>query len=196
MLRDEHGLYLEVSPKGTRSWRFRYWVGGKEHKISFGQYPLISLREAREKRDKARAGLIDGIAPSARARSKGDAPTFRDVCAEWEKTKIIPSMSAAYAEDISARVRNHADPFFGELPIAKITSLDLLQALRRIEASGHAHMAHRVLQICSQIFRYGIATGVCEGDPASALKGTLRPHAAKHRAAITKPGEVAPCLGP
>jgi integrase len=104
--------------------------------------------------------------------------------------KIISVMFPNYSDDIRARVRNHVAPFIGTRPIAEITSQELLQVLRRIEASGHIDMAHRVNQICGQIFRYGIAVGICENDPTAGLKGALKSYPGKHWATITKPAEI------
>jgi integrase len=192
MLRDEHGLYLEVIPSGTKSWRFRYWINKKEHNITIGKYPLISLKDAREKRDKLRIRLIDGDDP---AREQQLAPaTFETVWMEWTEKKVIPTLTPAYADDLAARARNHILPFLGKSLIAEITSVDVLRILRRVEATGHVHMAHRVCQICGRVFRYAIASGYCGNDPTGGLKGALRTIAVKHRASITKPEEIGSLL--
>jgi integrase len=191
MLHDEHGLYLEVIPSGTKSWRFRYWVDKKEHKITIGKYPLISLRDARERRDKLRVRMIDGDDP---AREQPQLITFEAAWMEWTEKKVIPTLTPAYADDLSARARNHILPFLGKLPIADITSVDVLRVLRRIEATGHVHMAHRVCQICGRVFRYAIASGYCENDPTGGLKGALQTTTTKHRASITNLEEIGALL--
>ena len=137
MLRDEHGLYLEVIPSGTKSWRFRYWVDKKEYKVTIGKYPLISLKDARERRDKLRVLMIDGGDP-ARAQPQSSV-TFETAWREWTEKKVIPTLSPAYVDDLSARARNHILPFLGGSPITGITSVDVLRVLRRIEATGHIH---------------------------------------------------------
>jgi hypothetical protein len=112
MLRDEHGLYLEIIPSGTKSWRFRYWNDKKEHKITIGKYPLISLRDARERRDKLRIRMIDGDDLSREQLQP--IVTFETVWTEWTEKKIVTVLTPAYADDLSARARNHILPFLLE----------------------------------------------------------------------------------
>ena len=78
--------------------------------------------------------------------------------------------------------------------MAEVTAPILLALLRRIEARGAAYTAHRVRGLCGQIFRYGVATGRCDRDPAVDLQGAITPVRTTHRAATTDPKELAPIL--
>jgi Arm DNA-binding domain len=69
-LADGGGLYLLVTPAGSRWWRLRFRVRGKEQMLSLGIFPDVSLKEARERRDQGRRDLAKGIDPSAKRRAE------------------------------------------------------------------------------------------------------------------------------
>ncbi|HLX30215.1 MAG TPA: integrase arm-type DNA-binding domain-containing protein [Casimicrobiaceae bacterium] len=193
-LHDSAGLYLEIAPAGGRWWRFAYRFGGKRKLISLGVFPTISLAEARSRRDEARRLLADGIDPSAtRKAAKQEAVgraanSFDAVAREWyaKQAKIwVPH----HASDVLRRLEANLFPDLGGRPIADITAPELLAAVRKIEYRGAHDLAHRVLQVASQVFRYGVATGRCERDPAPDLRGALTPHKSRKQAAV-KPDDV------
>jgi len=195
---DGGGLYLEVAPSGGKWWRLKYRHSGKEKRISLGVYPDISLKDARERRDEARKLIANGIDPSeARKAEKvqvvADAETFEFVAREWHK-KFLPSWTPSTAETIITRLEQNIFPWIGSKPARVVTAPELLAALRRIESRGAVESAKRVRQYCGQVFRYAIATGRAERDPAADLKGALAPVKAKHFAAITDSKAVAGLL--
>jgi integrase len=117
-------------------------------------------------------------------------PTFGSVFDEWMEKRIIPVCTQGYAKQVRSRIKTHILPHLKDTPIASITSLELLNVLRRIEARGTIDIAHRVKQICGQVFQYGIATGVCENDPSFPLRGAMKAHKLKHQASIIDPRQV------
>jgi integrase len=191
-LMDRDGLFIEIMSSGAKYWRWRYWFNGKERKMSFGEYPLMSLRDARIKRDEMRKMVYDGKDPGAKKIQLLDEqqPTFGSVFEEWMEKRIIPVCTPGYSKQVRARIKTHILPYIKDAAIASITSLDLLNVLRRIESRGTIDIAHRVKQICGQVFQYGIATGVCENDPSFPLKGALQAHKIKHQASIIDPRQV------
>ncbi|WP_455611423.1 tyrosine-type recombinase/integrase [Cloacibacillus porcorum] len=197
-LLDRDGLYLEVMTSGAKYWRLRYWFEKKEHRIALGEYPSISLKEARMRRDMARKLLHEGIDPKRQKVVSGDQPdtaaTFGSTFEEWMTKRINPVCSPSYIKQVRSRVVTHLLPYLANTLINEISSLDLLNVIRRIEANGTIDVAHRVKQISGQVFRYGIATGVCENDPSVALKGALQAHKPKHRASIIDPRQLAVLL--
>lgn len=199
-LRDERGLYLEVTPSGGRWWRWKYRFAGKEKLLSMGTYPDTTLKAARDKRDRARALLAEGVDPSdARRAEKASrsAPVlnaFEAVAREWHATVHLAQVSPGHASRTLIRLEQDVFPWLGGLPIGAIKAPQLLQAMRRIEARGAIETAHRALQACGQVFRYAIATGRAEHDPASDLRGALKPVLVKHMAAITDPARVGELL--
>lgn len=199
-LYDERGLYVEITTSGGRWWRFKYRFAGKEKLLSMGTYPDTGLKAAREKRDRARALLEDGVDPGEvrraekASRSELAVNSFEAVAREWHTTIHSAQVSAGHAARTLIRLEQDVFPWLGGLPIGEIKPPQLLQAMRRIEARGAIETAHRALQACGQVFRYAIATGRAERDPTPDLRGALKPVLVQHMAAITDPKRVGELL--
>lgn len=189
LLHDEHGLYLEIMPSGTKTWRFRYSQNKKQYKITVGKHPLMPLKDARALRDKLRMQLLEGQTPSLKAPAHGEdiSVSFEYVFAEWKEKRVLPRLAPDYAQDIIARANNHILPFIGDSEIRSIQSRDVLDVVRRVEARGNTHMAKRVKQICGQVFRFGVAAGYCDLDPTSAIGVAMQAHVTQNNPAITDP---------
>lgn len=197
-LRDDRGLYLEISPKGGKWWRLRYMIKGKANMLSLGVYPDVSLKDARERRDEARKLIANGIDPSQarkeeKAEAAAEALTFERVAREWYE-RFKPQWSPSHSLDVIQRLEKNVFPQLGPRPIRDITAPELLAAVRLIEGRGAVESARRVLQMCGQIFRYAIATGQADRDLAADLRGALPPAREKHHASITDPKAVAQLL--
>ncbi|CAK7054647.1 MAG: Prophage integrase IntS [Desulfovibrio sp.] len=192
-LHDANGLYLHVAPVGSKTWRLKYRFGGKEKTLTLEPYPQMSLKEAREKRDEAKKQIANGIDPSALKRqvkgSYANAVTLEFVAREWHG-KQTPTWSARHADDVIERLEKNIFPFLGKRPPNEITPPELLAILRKIEGRGAIEVAHRVRGICSQVFRYAVAIGLAERDPAADLVGAIQTRPIIPRAAITEPKEV------
>jgi integrase len=188
---DGDGLFLFVTPSGTKSWRLKYHFQNKEKLIVLGQYPLLSLKEARQRAMDARKSIANGKDPSAERKQAKVLlqNTFEMVAMEWHQ-KQSPAWSSNYAETNMYRMRRNLFPHVGSRPIADITAPELLTVLRKIEARGTFEVAHCVRNLCSGIFRYAIATGRAERDPAADLRGALSARVRKNRAAVTAPEAV------
>ncbi|PIU53522.1 MAG: integrase [Deltaproteobacteria bacterium CG07_land_8_20_14_0_80_60_11] len=195
---DGGGLFLLVTPTGGRLWRFKYRFGGSEKSLSIGTYPETSLAEARQRRDQASALLANGIDPSEtkkaqKAAGNQETETFEIIAREWY-AKFSLSWATSHAKTTIRRLELFIFPWLGARPIKTITAPELLAALRRIEAKGALETAHRVKQVCGQVFRYAIATGRAERDPSGDLRGAIPPASGKHMATITDPKEIAGLL--
>lgn len=188
-LSDGQGLYVLVQPNGSKYWRMKYRVHGKEKKLSFGVYPEVSLAEAREQRRKAREQIRQGIDPAQdkkdqRRRAELNANnTFQAIALEWHKNQKGRWTDHHY-QNVLHRMERDLFPFIGSDPIADIDAPALLHVLRKIEKRGALDIAGRARQICGQVFRYGIQTGRCSRDPSSDLKGALMTRKTEHFAAI------------
>ena len=209
---DGAGLTLEAQPSGAGWWRLRYWVDGKANRLSLGTYPDTTLALARQKRDEARQGLAAGRDPVQAKRARKDVATatrlrakleaegkplpgsFEFVAREWLEKVHRVIVSASHADRTLTRLVNDAFPTLGRRPIADIDPPELLQTLRKGEARGAIETAHRLKDACGQVFRYGVATGVCGRNPAQDLRDALQPVQTKHHAALVTPDEVAALL--
>ncbi|MFC1885392.1 tyrosine-type recombinase/integrase, partial [Thermodesulfobacteriota bacterium] len=197
-LYDEKGLYVLVNKTG-RYFRYDYRYAGKRKTFALGVYPDVKLAEAREKRDDARKLLQNGIDPSQRRKESKSLKyeqaenSFETVAREWfGKNKHI--WTKGHSRTIIRRLELNIFPWLGSRPIALITAPELLAVLRRIENRGALETAHRVKQICGQVFRYGIATGRAERDPSADLRGALSPAKPRRMATITNPQKIGELL--
>lgn len=190
---DEKGLYIEIKPNGSKLWRFKYRIDGKEKLLSVGIYPDVSLKEARNRRDDLRKQVAGGIDPSdlrkAQKLANAGMESFEFVAREWHIKHQI-NWSEGHAARILTRLENDVFPWLGRKNISEIKPPELLQVLRRVENRGALETAHRIHQVCSQIFRYAVATGRAERDSAADLKGAIPPAKSKHHASITDPKKI------
>ncbi len=193
-LHDGGGLYLWVYEDGRKYWRLRYKIHDKEKSISIGVYPKIGLKQARENARLEWEKLDNHLDPSIERRirkqqSKEAADNSLEAVAREWYSKQLNTWVPSHAKDVLRRLEINVFPYLGNLPIKKIEAPELLNTVRIIEQRGAYDLAHRVLQVCSQVFRYGVATGRCSRDPAIDLRGALTPHKKKNQAAV-KPEEL------
>jgi len=197
-LYDGEGLFLLVLPTGSKLWRWKFRVGGHEKRISLGAYPKVSLKAAREARDRYQADLKNGTDPSVAkkvkvAEKRAAGETFQTITEEWFE-KFRHTWTASTADTIISRLKMDVFPFLGGRPIREISAPELLAVIRRIEHRGAVETARRDLQKCGQIFRYAIATGRAERDIAADLRGAIAPPTKRHFASIHEPKEVGELL--
>jgi integrase len=191
---DERGLYLLITPGADsyrgRLWRLRYRYAKAEKLLSLGNYPDVSLKRAREKRDEARRLLADGVDPSARRKSdqQSQTETFEAIAREW--LELRAKTSAAVTMQKARWLLEMIFPRIGKRPIRAVTAPELLTALRKIESRGHHETAHRAKQKCGQVFRYAIVTGRAERDITADLRGALAPVVSENHASLTDPTEI------
>jgi len=196
---DGGGLFLLVTPTGGKLWRLKYRFEGKEKKLTLGGYPEISLAAARQRREDARKLIANGIDPNEVKKAQRAAivaeteNSFEVVAREWQG-KYAKTWSAVHADTILQRLEKEVFPWLGKVDVAEIKAPALLAILRRMEERGALDTAHRVRNHCSNVFRYAIATGRAERDPAADLRGALPPVKNGHHAAPTDPKQIAPLL--
>lgn len=174
-LSDGHGLYLLVNPNGSKLWRWKYRHLGKEKLMTLGQYPLVTLAQARQARDNARRLLVQGIDPmeerkSAKVAAKAAADdSFESVARQWWAHWSGPR-SPRHAEYVIRRLEADVFPALGARPMASITAPQLLTMAKKIEARGALDIAKRSLQTCGQIMRYAVAHALIERNPAADVR--------------------------
>jgi integrase len=196
---DAAGLYVLVSPTGSRLWRVNFMRAGKQKTLALGAYPAVSLAEARAARDAAKAKLRGGVDPVEAAKVEKAAAaavgvTFRDVGADWFKIKMEGENKSKNTLRKVNWLLGVLNTGIGSRPIAELEAPDLLELLRRVEANGHHEATKRLRSTASIIFRFGIATGKCKRDPAADLKGVLTNRQSQPRSAILEPTAVGKLL--
>ena len=191
-LTDAGGLYLEVSPAGSKRWFWKYRNGGKEFRLALGSYPSVGLTAARRARDAARLQRAEGADPIQAKKvqklkaSNPAGDSFKVVALEWFE-KQEPLWSEAYAVRTKRQFERDLFPWLGERRLADIEPVELLAALRKVEERGAVETANRDLDLARQVWRYGVSTGRVNRDMTADLKGALSPYRGKHFAAITEP---------
>ncbi|MFZ6798153.1 tyrosine-type recombinase/integrase [Undibacterium sp. Di24W] len=195
---DGHGLFLLVKAAG-KYWRLNYRFANKQKTLALGVYPEVSLLKARKRREEAKELLAENIDPAETKRKekldriKSAEFTFEKVANEW-LVKINSTKSDKTHKKNTAWLHNHVFPYIGKVPISTLGPRDILATVQKIEARGAVESAHRVKSLCSQIFRYAVATGVAERDVTVDLRGALPPPQRTNYAAITDPKEAAALL--
>lgn len=192
------GLYLQVMSNGNRYWRMKYRHAGKEKLLSIGVYPEVTLKEACDKRDAARAQLRDGKDPSEekqlgklKAQLSADG-RFGAVALEWLETR--GDLAESTRSKAKWMLETYAFPWLGKRAIEDISTSEVLSVLRRLEAQDKIESTQRLRQICGQVFRYAVATGRLDRDPTAALRGALKTAKNRHYASITDPAKIGELL--
>ena len=204
-LADGDGLHLLVKANGSKLWRLKYRIAGKEKLLSFGQYPVVSLKSAREWALEARKLLAAGLDPmevkkeaQSAALASAAAPvevleTVERISREWFE-KFSNQWVDSHASKIIRRLERDLFPHFKGVGINTVKPIELLAVLRRVEARGALETAHRLLQNCAQVWRYAVSTGRAEYDVTMSLRGALPPAKETHLGAITAPVEIGKLL--
>ncbi len=201
-LTDSGGLYLQINPTGSRLWRLKYRVDGREKKLSIGPYPDFSLSEARRRRDEAREQLAMGKDPSGekqrdklRARVDG-GNTFNAIASEYcdkRKRDGQQAWAPATAKRCEYLLSLLASTI-GKMPVTEVEPADILAAVRRIEAKGNLESAKRTMQLAGAVMRYAVATARLGSDPTRDLRGALTAPTVTHYGAITDASRVGELL--
>ena len=198
-LTDGGGLYLEVSPAGSKRWFWKFYPDGKESRLALGDYPDVPLKAARLARDDARKTRQEGINPVQKRKADkllgaaSAATTFEAVAREFHASKA-PGWSETHAAKWLRGMEKDVFPRIGSLPLATITAPILLDVLHRVEARGAGETARKLSEGMGQVFRRGMVTGRCDRNPADGLASELRPATVTHMAAVLEPVKVGELL--
>ncbi|BBV42835.1 TPA: tyrosine-type recombinase/integrase [Citrobacter freundii] len=186
-LADANNMFLLVHPNGSKYWRLRYRHLGKEKTLALGQYPEVSLSEAREKRDEARKLISDGIDPCEQRRAKKAAPeainTFELVARQWHKSN--KKWSETHSEKVLKSLEGHVFPYIGLRDITTLRTPDLLVPVKAAEAKEIYEIAARLQQRITAIMRYAAQSGIISYNPAVDMAGALTTVKRQHRPALT-----------
>jgi integrase len=187
---DSDGLFLWITPNGSKLWRLKYRFGGKEKLQSFGAYPDVSLAQAREKRQESKALLAQDIDPMAKAKEDKaeqaavDENTFSLIAADLLE-KLTKEGLAETTLKKKRWLLSFAEADFGNVPIRDLTAAKVLPTLMRIQELGNYESAKRVRSVVGQVCRYAVSTARAEADPTYSLRGALIAPKVSHMAALT-----------
>lgn len=198
-LADERGLYLVVTTAGGKLWRYDYRLNGSRKTLAIGQYPEISLKDARGRLEEARKLLANGEDPAVikqaqkAAKHERSANSFEIVARRWHK-KNVSDWTPSYASKTIRLLERDIFPWIGGEPVADLEAPKFLTVARRIETRGAVETAHRALQACGQIMRFAVAEGLASRNPIGDLRGALKTAVTRHMASVTDPARVAELL--
>lgn len=191
---DAKGLYLEIRPNGSKLWFYKFRVDGKEKRLGLGAWPDMGLADARAAHEAARKEVLAGGDPLlgrklGKIQRRVDAGnSFQSVAEDFIETKLVANGKAEATIEKARWFLSHLTPALGARAIADIQPAEVLEALKKIEKRGHRETAVRTRNFASRVFRHGVATARCSGDPAALLTGALATPKVKHHAAILEPG--------
>ncbi|HAG2476107.1 TPA: tyrosine-type recombinase/integrase [Salmonella enterica] len=183
---DSHGLYLLVSPGGSRHWYLKYRINGRESRIGLGAYPAVSLSAARQQREGIRRMLAQNINPAQqRAAERGlrsPEKVFKTVALAWHQSNKKWSQNTA--DRLLASMNNHIFPVIGYLSVTELKPRHFIDLLKGIEAKGLLEVASRTRQHLCNIMRYAVHHGLTDSNPAVNLDGVTMPPVKRHYPAL------------
>ena len=184
-LTDGEGMYLRVYPNGSKYWQLQYWFDGKQKILSFGVWPNISLKEARDKRFAAKKTIKEGIDPNDEKKERFEVQsfereeeklrkisTFQIVAHEWFSRQST-QWTERHSIGVLSSLKMHVFPNLGEIPIADISNQDVIATLRILESEGKYETCYRIRQKLEAIFSFAEIEGLCIGNPARGLQKIL-----------------------
>ena len=176
---DGGGLHLFVSKIGHKSWRMKYRFGGREKQLTFGPYPLISIAEARAKRDAAKRQLLDNIDPAkaaqaTRAKAAARATTLKDACLRWHALRS-EGWKQVHADDVLHQLERDVFAKLGDVPIAEISVANIRKVLDTMQDRGAVDQAHRMRMRLDRIFDLAIVDGLVETNPVRPTRVIMKP---------------------
>ncbi len=188
-------LYYRIKPNGSKTFIFRYTYHGKPKNLTLGKYPDITLKTARAKVTKYKSVLADGMNPLIYKTQQNDTShnTLMDVANEWLRVKAC-EYSLNHRNQAEKDIHRIISPWFGKMKLDKIQPRDIIMFLRKFEAKGHLAKRDKLKAILSQLFIFGVASGVCTLNPVVSIKSTLKTYHPKHFDFLSKEADIAQLL--
>ena len=195
LLNDGGGLNLRIRSNGLKTWIYRYTVGGVAHKETLGEFPAVSLADARAARDVMRARIKQGLPAKERPRKMA---TFSEIAQRWHDNRIAGGdLAENHLVTVAQRLKRYLLPVIGARELEKITRVELVEVVQAIAARGTVETAHRAAGIIGQVFKYAEDCGELHPGGASValeLSRILPKVHEKHFATVTTSGELGAVL--
>ncbi|MGV8864759.1 MAG: tyrosine-type recombinase/integrase [Pseudomonas sp.] len=187
---DGHGLFLLVKASGTKVWRFKFTrPDGRSGLATFGNYPALTLKAARERRAEALELLAHGQDPIEHAKqtkletANARANTFKSIALEWHAANSR-KWSDGHANTVWRRLETHLFPALGARPVADLKARDLLAPLKAVEKRDSLELASRLRQYEEGIMRHAVQNGHIDSNPVRDLVGATATGKVNHRPAL------------
>ena len=190
-LTDGSGLYLTITPAGGKLWRLDYAINGKRKTLSIGKYPAVSLLEARQAAEMARADLAKGIDPAAvkqQAKAQRQAAlqnTFENIARRWYADNLH-RWKPNHAARLLAYLEKDVFPAIGGEPIDAIRVNDIKSLLADVLARGAINTVEKIRDWIGAVFDYAAMLEITDRNPARALKGFLPKRQTEHMPALPR----------
>ena len=163
---DGNGLYLDVRPTGSRGWIQRLTIRGRRTEFGLGGYPLVSLKEAREKAFANRKLAREGGDPLSEKRRAKSMPTFAEA-ARRLRDQLSPGWrSPHHARLWLSSLERHVFPRIGETPVSEVTSADVIWILAPIWHQK-ATTARKLRQRIRAVMEWAVAMEIRPDNPAT-----------------------------
>lgn len=186
-LTDGQGMHLLINPNGSKYWRLQYRFGGKQKVLALGVYPMVSLGEARRKRDEAKKLVSEGIDPSEKKKAdkieQSEALTFEAVARDWH-TACKRKWSDSHSERVLKSMEDGLFTAIGKRKISELNTRDLIAPIKAVEASGRLEVASRLQQRTTAVMRYAVQNGLIDYNPAQDMSGAITVAKRTHRPAL------------
>lgn len=186
-LTDGEGMHLLVNPNGSKYWRLQYRFSGKQKMLALGVYPMVSLAEARKRRDAAKKLVSDGIDPSQKKKDdkiqESGSLTFEAVARDWHAS-CSKKWSVSHSERVFKSLVDYLFPALGQRKISELKTRDLLAPIKVVEASGRYEVASRLQQRTTAIMRFAVQNGLLDYNPAQDMAGAVAVAKRVHRPAL------------
>lgn len=190
------GLYLRVSPAGGKSWLFNYFrpFTGKRSNIGIGKYPVVSLADAKEKRDEYRRLLAKGLDPQAVRDEHHEqmrttlSNTFKAVYDEWKELKQS-KVSHVYFERLTRAMDLHVIPALGDAPVTQLTAPRAIQALQPLSRKRNLETLRKICGWLNEVMVWCVNTGRAPSNPLSGIGEAFDAPTVTNRPTI-KPDEL------
>ncbi len=190
---DGGGLYLTVEISGSKIWQHRCYFKNKDTFLSLGNYPEMSILDARQARDLNKQLIKKGIHPSNikshLSKSNSSIKTFNDMFIEWHNNNS--SWSDDYKADVKQRAECYLLPFIGDQPISDISAPDMLKLLKNIESQNKIDTLDKIRGIAGRVFKYSVGMGIITTNPVRDLPlDVFKKKENKHYATLTNPQDI------
>lgn len=178
------GLYLEVTPTGSKLWRWKYRLHGKENRFAIGRYPDIPLKEAREAAEAARKEVKEGKHPAQQKQqnrllaARDQKNTFEAIAREWVALRDWEEITKKRRLNMLERV---VFPHIGSFPAKQVIPAQILEILEKANKKNGNSVANEAKRTMASIYEFAIATLRATHDPVHPVRKALPANKTQHK---------------